>query len=150
MPLQSSSLITTLLETDLSPNNIVLYFLSIIALTKKYWKKLYSEKILNNIQAVEPILYSLLKILLHYKKSSISDIQHIIQSIQKQDSAYIPTFTVYIPQQQHTNTIEHYIKNKFPNSQTNIKSSIDLWISIVGEWRHYNRNIDQDIQKLLG
>ncbi len=150
MYLPHSWLITTLLETDLSPNDIVLYFMSIIALTKKYWKKLYSDSILADIQVAEPTLYSLLKILLYYKKYSISDIQYIIQSIQKQDSTYIPTFTVYVPKQQNTNTIEHYIKNKFPNSQTNIKSSIDLWIAIVGEWRHYNRNIDQDIQKLLG
>ena len=71
-------------------------------------------------------MYSLLKILFYHKKSKISDIQHIIQTIKKQSSTYIPTFTVYVPKQDHTDNIEHYIKNKFPNSQTNIQSSIDL------------------------
>ena len=150
MSLNTSILVDTLLQTDITPNDLIVYFDSIIKLIKKYWKTVYTTQMLAILKEADITIYLLLEILIKYKKQNIADIAHLSKSIQQKSKNYIPTFTIHIPKKQYKEAIEKNIKKVFPNSQIQTQENIELGVSISWEWRHYKRDIDQDIQKLLG
>lgn len=149
MSLPSSVLITTLLDTDITPNELVVYFDTIILLIKKYWKKIYTPTMMSSIKEADISVYTILQLLLYYKKQKISDISGLSRGIQQGNIDYMPRFTVSAPEAHYQETIKKNIKKNFPTSQIRTSSNIDLWVSISWEWWHYKRNLDQDIQKIL-
>lgn len=149
MSLSPSVLIDTLLNADIKPNDLIMYFDVIILLIKKHWKKIYTSAMMKTIQKGDNNVYVLLQILVHYKKQTIADINYLSKCIKSQSKDYMPSFTVSIPKEKYQTSIEKNIKKNFPTSQIHTTSNIDLWVSISWEWRHYKRNLDQDIQKIL-
>lgn len=137
-----------ILESWISPNDLVAYFEIIIKLIKKYWKKLKTEKFLNVIETWDSVTYYLLKILSNYKKDKINDIKNIIKEIKKSES-YKSSFHVNMIETPTKYDIQEKLNLKFPQSNIETNKNIDLWIFIHGEWRYYKRNIDQDLEKIL-
>lgn len=149
MAFSTSVLIDTLLQTEITPNELLAHFDAIIMLLKKYGKAVYTPKMMTIIKVTDTSIYWLIKLLIHYKKQNIADIKSIAKYIQQKSPNYISTFTVQVPKEQCVPPIQDFITKKFPNSQIQKQSNIDLWISVSWSWWHYKRNIDQDIQKLL-
>lgn len=149
MSLSPSVLLDTLLDANIKPNDLIMYFDVIILLIKKHWKKLYTPVMMKAIQEADTNVSMLLQLLVHYKKGTIADIRYLSKRIKTESKDYMPSFTVSIPKEQYQKSIEENIKKNFPTSQIHATSNIDLWVSISWEWRHYKRNLDQDIQKIL-
>jgi len=149
MALTTATLIDTFLQTGISPNDLLVHFESILLLRKKYGKQLYTSRIVKSIEQAEPTTYAIIQILSHYNKHSSIAIKYLISYIKKNIKTYVENFTIIAPTKKQTETITQYLHNKFPNSSINTQDTIDLGITIAGEWWHYKRNLDQDIQKLL-
>lgn len=149
MSLSPSVLVDTLLDADIKPNDLIMYFDVIILLIKKHWKKIYTPAMMQVIQQADNNIYMLLQLLVHYKQQTIADINYLSKRIKSTSKDYMPSFTISIPKEQYQKNIEENIKKNFPTSQIHATSNIDLGVSISWEWRHYKRNLDQDIQKIL-
>jgi len=150
MALTTATLIDTFLQTGISPNDLLIHFEAILLLRKKYGKQIYTSRIIENIQQADPTTYAIIQILVHYNKHTILNLKYLISYIRKNIKNYIPNFTITAPTKYTTETITKHINKQFPNNSINTQDTIDIGISIAGEWRHYKRNLNQDIQKLLG
>lgn len=149
MRINNQTLVQTFLNTTIKTNDLIVYFDIIIKLIKKYKKKLIIPDVLVIIKSVDDNLYTLLMILDHYDKLSISSVKTIISEIKTQSKEYVPTFTVNIIEHSQKHDIEKLLTDKFPKCTVKKNQNIDLWAYIHWEWWYYKRNIDQDLQKLL-
>lgn len=150
MALTTKTLIDTFLQTEISANDLLVHFESILQLRKKYGKQLFTPRIMDSIKEVEPTTHTIIQILAKYNKDTLVDIKYLISYIKKNVKTYIPNFVITSPTKNQTETVTKQIHKRFPDSSVSKKDTIDLGITIAWEWWHYKRNLDQDIQKLLG
>jgi len=144
------SLTQHLLQSAISADDLVAYLEGVLVLRKKYGRKIYTKDIINLITSIDPWFASLLRLLLIHNAHHNKDIKQICRQIKQHSKKYTPRFTVSAPKEEYTHPVKEKIQTAFPDSHVSITSHIDVGIEISGEWRHYKRNLDQDIEKLLG
>ncbi len=144
------SLSDTIVRSGIPVNDIVTYLETILVLRKKYGKKIYHTDMIDLIKKAEPWVASLLHLLIVYNIIENNDIKQLCRAIKQQSKQYISQFNVFIPKEKYLTPIQEKLEKKFPHSKVNKQTNIDVGIEITWEWRHYKRNLDQDIEKLLG
>ena len=131
MALTTKTLIDTLLQTGISANDLLVHFESILLLRKKYGKQLFTSRIMESIQKVEPTTYAIIQTLSHYNKHNLADIKYLVSYIRKNVKAYIQNFVITAPTKNQTETITQHIHKRFPDSSVSKKDTIDLGITIA-------------------
>ena len=151
MRLNDKTVVHTLLESTITTNDLVIYFDSIIILLKKHRRNIQSSTIADIIKKIDPTLYTVIEILLLAHKCTISDIKELSKIVKQSDTTYKKIFDVALTKDSvQYKTIEKELSTKFPESQITQNANEDLGAYVHGEWRYYKRNIDQDLQKMLG
>ena len=103
------------------------------------------------IQKGAPTLYAVMEILLLAHKCTIRDIKDLSKILKQTDKAYKRIFDVEVTKDTiQYKTIKEKLMSEFPESKITQNSNTDLGAYIHGEGRYYKRNIDQDLQKMLG
>lgn len=143
------SLNDVFLHSEIPANDLIRFLEIVLALRKKYGKALYHKKNIESVANVDPWIASILRLLALHKATNSIHIKQLCKLIKQQKQPYIPQFTVCIPRENYLSPIQEKIINKFPHSNIHTQSNIDVGVEIHGEWRHYKRNLDQDIEKLL-
>ncbi len=144
------SLSETILHSDIPVNDIINYLEAIFVLRKKYGKKIYQQQMIDLIEKIEPWVASLIRLIIIHNATENSNIKQLCRTIKQHNKKYISQFKVFVPQEKYLIPIQEKLQKKFPQSTIHKQTNIDVGIEISGEWRHYKRNLDQDIEKLLG
>lgn len=137
-------------HSDIPANDIINYLEIISLLRKKYGKKIYQQYMIDIIQKVEPWIASLIRLLVIHNATENNDIKQLCRTIKYHNKKYISQFEVFIPKDKYLDPIQKKLQKKFPQSTIYKQTNIDMGVEIRWEWRYYKRNLDQDIEKLLG
>lgn len=143
------SLVDLLVQSPIATNQLIQYLEVILLLLKKYGKRLYRPSILQAIHSIEPWIASLLRLLHTYAISTPYAIQQLCTTIKRRRTDYIPQFTVFSPKEEYVSHIQHQLQQQFSQCRVHHQPTLEVGIEITGEWWHYKRHLDQDIEKLL-
>jgi cysteinyl-tRNA synthetase len=134
----------------LQKKHVLRYLLVIVWLIKKYGHKLdISEWYLDTIRKKFPEIVKTYEVLHTLGKTNIKDLNDIIKICKKIYAQYKKEFTIVsgISSQE---SLTNYIHKRFSDTDLTLSETSVLGIDIKGEWYRYHRNIDNDLDTILG
>jgi len=111
---------------------------------------LYTEKYIKEILISDKNIWELLSILKKTDKIKYQDTKNLINMIKTKSSNYKLEFSVNSNSNDHNDEIKSKLNKQFKDSNINTDVIDDIWINVSGEWRYYKKNLDADLDKILG
>jgi len=150
MKTTNTNLINILLWAWIKPNMLVDSFSIIAKLIKKHGKMLFTEKYIQEISQVASNLWNLISILKAVHKIDYKDMKSLILMTKRLADNYSPEFQISSDSNDHNQKLKDYINTKFQESNINTNVLDKIWVSVSWEWRYYKRDLDSDLEKILG
>lgn len=150
MKITNTHLIDILLWFGIQANLLVDSFSIIWKLIKRHGKMLYTEKYIKEILISDKNIWELLSILKKTDKIKYQDTKNLINMIKTKSSNYKLEFSVNSNSNDHNDEIKSKLNKQFKDSNINTDVIDDIWINVSGEWRYYKKNLDADLDKILG
>jgi hypothetical protein len=150
MKITNTHLIDILLWSGIQANLLVDSFSIIWKLIKRHGKMLYTEKYIKEILISDKNIWELLSILKKTDKIKYQDTKNLINMIKTKSSNYKLEFSVNSNSNDHNDEIKSKLNKQFKDSNINTDVIDDIWINVSGEWRYYKKNLDADLDKILG
>ncbi len=145
-----SSLLQYILNPSLPLEDLLSYLESIIVLRKKYGIRIFRASFLDRLAKIDDTLWILLRLLHRYHITTPRALRTLIHDIHVYHPGYMPTFTILTPKDTYATKLKTYLQQRFPDSTIKDDKYFDVGLEILWEGWHYKRNLDQDIEKLLG
>jgi hypothetical protein len=146
----NTDLIWILLWSGISVNRLVDYLFIVWKLIKKHGKLLYTEKYIKEVSDIDQNIWNLIFILKKTNKISYFDIKNLIYTLKQNSYDYNSEFIVKSDSKDHNDKIISHLNTKFKNSDINSDIIDHIWIDVSGEWRYYKKDLDWDLNKILG
>ncbi len=158
MKTKNTDLINIILSSWVKPNLLVNSFVIVWKLIKKHGRMLFTEKYISEISSVDQNIWNLLSVLKSVNKVKYQDIKLLVKSTKTLADDYQLEFKVVSDSDNHNDELKAHIDTKFQNAiiNTGINKQSDqadinhLWVNISWEWRYFKKDLDSDLEKLLG
>jgi len=150
MKITNTHLIGILLWSGIQANLLVDSLFVIWKLIKQNGKMLYTDKYIKEISTANKDIWELILILKKTGKTSYQDTKNLINMIKTKSSNYKLEFSVNSNSKDHNDEIKSKLNKQFKDSNINTDVIDDIWINVSGEWRYYKKNLDADLDKILG
>ena len=149
MKIANNKLIQMILSSWINSNKFVdiLYVLS--KLSKKYGKMLFDQRYQKQINSIDKNLWNVINILNLLNKTKYDDIKNLILLIKRVSPDYVPQFSVISDSKNHNQMIQKHIKEKFSQSEIQLKDGKSDWLYVSWEGRYYKKDLDSDLKKIL-
>ena len=134
----------------LQEKHILRNLLVILSLVKKYGHKLdISQWYIQMIKKQYPDIAKLYEILHMLGKTNVKDINDIIKICKKIYTQYKKEFTISSDVSAQ-GILTEYIYKQFSSAEVTVTETPVLGIDIKGEWYRYHRNLNNDLDTILG
>jgi len=156
MKTTNKELINILLWAWIKPNLLVNSFAIVWKLIKKHGRTLFADKYISEISDVDQNIWSLIAILKSTNKVKYQDTKVLLKLTKSLADDYNKEFNIISDSTQHNETVKSHLDTKFQNSKINTQiasneSDCDhLGVRISWEWRYFKKDLDSDLEKLLG
>lgn len=150
MKTTNTELINAILWSWVQANDLVNSFVVVWKLIKKHGRMLFTETYITEISNADQNIWNIISILKSVDKTWYQDLKTLIDMTKSLSKDYRPEFNISSDSQSHNDELKSHISTKFDSATTNTDVVEKSWVSISWEGRYFKKDIDSDLDKILG
>lgn len=150
MFISNETLVSQYLDAYIKGKDFLRSFMLIKQMLKKYGKRSFDIPVyLESLKKHSPETYEIVMLLKSLNKLEIKHINQITGLLKKKYSESKKEFLV-MTEKNTQHKVWSFVSDAFKNVEIDYQDSSTVWIDVKWEWYRYKRDLDRDLNLLLG